>query len=149
MDLPAPFSNAIVGRYEIDKLGLYLVYCCLMTIGLRFLQSLFKAWAFIHHDVPSIYKIRAIRKLDFLCIWWKHVLGFPMGINNDLWLPTILGFFELAAYPAFIATGQFTVIGVWIGIKTAGSWHGWRTSATAFNRFLAFNPLNLVLGYFV
>jgi hypothetical protein len=145
-----PFCNAVVGRYHITSVWHYLVICLVVTLAIRLLQCFYKAWAFKYDDVPDKYKIlEATMQGRYWKMWWGNFLGFPMGINNDLWLPTCLGLIELATYPVLIAIGQFTVVGIWIGIKTAGSWQGWRTSATAFNRFLFFNLLNLIIAYFL
>ena len=62
-------------------------------------------------------------------------------------LPTMIGLIELAAYPILMVIGQMVVIGAWLGIKTAGGWMGWQTSRTAFNRFLLFNLVNILVAF--
>ena len=143
------FCNPIIGRWHISGLGCYLLVCLVATIALRLFQGLYKAWSCKYGDVLSRQKSdEGLRSKGYWYIYWRHVRGFALGKNSDLLLPTTIGFIELAAYPVLLAVGQFPVIGAWIVIKTAGGWGGWKTSTTAFNRFLLFSLLNILVAYF-
>lgn len=58
--------------------------------------------------------------------WWSWCKGFlsthKSALVKDYWHPFFLGFLELSAYPYFIATGNWKVIGGWIAVKTAAQW---------------------------
>jgi hypothetical protein len=138
------FCNPVLGRWHISSWCHYIFLCIGITVLVRAVQSLFKAWAFTHDDVPN--KQRVTEKA-YWPVWWKNFLGFRFGRNNDLWLPTLVGLAELIAYPILIVTGQGLIIGGWLGLKTAGAWGGWKTSGTAYNRFLLFNLVNLFVAY--
>ena len=69
------------------------------------------------------------------------------GRHVDLWLPFVIGFAELCAYPILMRSQQFQVIGAWLAIRTAGSWRGWASHRTSYYRFLLGNLLNLAISY--
>ena len=77
--------------------------------------------------------------------WWSWWLGFwsvhKSALVRDYWLPFFLGLFELAAYPYFIATGNWKVIGGWLLLKTAASWGMWTKSRSHYQRFLVGNAM--------
>ena len=102
----------------------------------------------ISDDVPPGHEIGDADK-HFGSIYWKFLRGVALGKNSDLFLPATLGFIELVVYPVLLTLGQFLIIGAWLGIKTAGGFAGWKTSPTAFNRFLLLNLLNLIIAYFL
>jgi hypothetical protein len=142
--------NQLIGRWHINQWECYLLVCFVGAIALRPLQGLFKAWALKYDDVPCEQKnSHQGNDKGYWRIYLKHVKGFALGKSSDLWLPTIIGFIELAVYPILLALGQIVIVGAWMGIKTAGAWSGWKTSTTAFNRFLLFNILNLLIAYFL
>lgn len=66
-----------------------------------------------------------------------------------MWIPTAIGFFELAVYPILLTLGNYGIIGAWIGIKTAGGWTGYSQSRTSFNRFLLFNVITLLVAFWL
>lgn len=73
--------------------------------------------------------------------WWRSVwLAFcsmhPSAQVNDYGAPFFLGLLELAGYPFFIATANWTVIGGWLLFKTAAHWGQWTKSRTTYTRFL-------------
>jgi hypothetical protein len=61
------------------------------------------------------------------------------ALVRDYWLPFILGLFELAGYPYFIAKGDWKVIGGWL--KTAAQWGLWSKSRSHYQRFLVGNAM--------
>ena len=60
---------------------------------------------------------------------------------RDYWLPAIVGWLELAAYPYFLATGDWKPIGGWIALKTVAQWGAWTKSRSNYQRFLIGNAL--------
>jgi hypothetical protein len=75
--------------------------------------------------------------------------GFKMSKeHSDLWLPFLIGFAELFAFPIFLKLDAYSILGGWLVLKTAGGWLGWRASKTSFNRFLVVNITNLAVSYF-
>jgi hypothetical protein len=144
------FCNPVLGRYQLQVSCLrYFVTCLVITILVRALQSFFKAQAFKYESDSGDSKgsLSEVAK-PYWSLWWKFFTGFKLEKHSDLFLPTFIGWAELAAYPVLFVLGQYLFIGAWLGIKTAGSWKGWQTSGTAYNRFLLFNLLNLGAAYF-
>jgi hypothetical protein len=152
MQPPNPTSescNQFFGRWRLTTSGVvYVGLCIVITLVIRAVQSLFKAWALKHNDVPTEYQLDP-RERSYWTLYRQHFFGFSLGKNSDLWLPTLIGLAELIAYPVLLAVGQTVIIGAWIAFKTAGAWTGWRTSGTAFNRFLLFSLLNVIVAYFL
>lgn len=62
-----------------------------------------------------------------------------VGGAPDYFTTFIIGSFELAAYPVLMATGAWTVIGAWMGLKTAAQWREWSRDRTVFHMFLIGN----------
>jgi hypothetical protein len=141
--------NQLIGRWQLTTSWYHYVGVCLaITITIRALQSLFKAWAFKYGDVPDDYKIGLTENpKSYLSLYRECFFSLSLGKNSDLWLPTLIGLGELLTYPVLLVLGQTVVIGAWLAFKTAGAWTGWRTSGTAFNRFLFFSLLNVLLAY--
>jgi hypothetical protein len=81
---------------------------------------------------------------------FKLAFGGFRGQPNipDYWLPALIGYAELCAYPVLLTLNETTVIGGWLAIKTAGGWRAWERSRTTFNRFLATNLLVIAIAYF-
>ncbi len=143
------FCNPLIGRWQLTTSWCsYLLICLLIQVSLRAFQSLFKASALKYDDVREGHKLaEAEKSKGYGRVWWYSFTSFRFRKNSDLLLPTLIGFVELTAYPILMVIGQYLFIGAWLGIKTAGAWKGWRTSQTAYNRFLLFNLLNLVVAY--
>jgi hypothetical protein len=143
------FCNQLIGRSHLTiAWPCYLLLCLCISILARFFQSLFKAQAFKYEGTrKDSNSIEAERRESYGRIYWKYLSSFKLKKHSDLFLPTFIGFIELAAYPVLFVVGQYLFIGAWLGIKTAGSWRGWQTSGTAYNRFLLFNLFNLLLAY--
>lgn len=122
----------------------YLLWCVFYTLVLRVIFCGFRAAAMARNEFyaqdPRPWK------------WWAALLqcnyGFGHKEHADFWLNGLVGLGELLAYPVLLETGYFGVIGAWLGIKTAGSFSGWKHSRTSFNRFLLNIILELAIAYF-
>jgi hypothetical protein len=74
--------------------------------------------------------------------WWQGFMStHESALVRDYWLPFILGLFELAGYPYFIAKGDWKVIGGWLALKTAAQWGLWSKSRSHYQRFLVGNAM--------
>jgi hypothetical protein len=148
---PTIFCNQLIGRWQLTIAWYwYLLICFGITVFARAFQSLFKAQALMYQAAGEGYKLSEVEKSQgYWHLYGRIFFGFWFGEHSDLLLPTLIGFIELAAYPVLFVIGQYLFIGAWLGIKTAGSWTGWRKSPTAYNRFLVFNLLNLIVAYFL
>jgi hypothetical protein len=87
-------------------------------------------------------------------VWWRSWFqGFlsthESALVRDWWLPFIVGLLELAAYPYFIAKGDWKVIGGWIALKTASQWGQWSKSRSHYQRFLIGNALVIAASVFL
>jgi len=86
--------------------------------------------------------------------WWgaffRTLGGFSSDSNrrsiDDYWLSTLTGFVELYVYPCLIFSDMWSVVGVWIGIKTASAWGVWQKTRTVYSRFLFGNLLALAIS---
>jgi len=141
--------NPIFDGWQL-KIGwpLYILFCVLSVLAFRVLHSLLRARAvqkgdFPHEEDRERAVIKDYGKAFRYCFWGYN----DFKEHSDLWIPAGIGVIELVSYPILLALGQFSIIGGWIGIKTAGGWLGWQASRTSFNRFLLFNLLNLAVSY--
>lgn len=143
------YCNPLMGRFQINiSWCCYLLVCFLITICVRALSSIFKARAFKYEgETGDCNSTDPETRQQYWHICWKYFISFKFRKHSDLLLPTLIGFIELVSYPILFVVGQYLFIGAWLGIKTAGAWQGWRTSPTAYNRFLFFNMLNLLAAY--
>lgn len=83
-------------------------------------------------------------------LWPKFKEEFPDGITNypkgQLTL-IILGAFERLLYTLALVVGAWQWVGVWMGIKTAVHWEGWKNDKyRSFNLFLTGNAINIFFG---
>jgi hypothetical protein len=147
----AGLCNQLIGRWQLTiPLYQFLLICLGISILVRALQSLYKAQALMYDAEGEGYKLSDEEKSkSYWHLYGKIFWSFGFKKHSDLLLPTLIGLIELAAYPVLFVIGQYLFIGAWLGIKTAGSWTGWRKSPTAYNRFLLFNLLNLLIAYFL
>jgi hypothetical protein len=143
------FCNPIIGRFQLDTSWCcYLLRCLVITVFVRGFQSLLKAQSFKYETRSGDSEpTDEERQQPYRQICWQFFLSFKFKRHSDLFLPTVIGLIELVVYPILFVIGQYIFIGAWLGIKTAGSWKGWQTSPTAYNRFLLFNLLNLLVAY--
>jgi hypothetical protein len=143
------FWNPVIGRFGLNASWCcYLLVCVGFTVFFRALQSLLKAQSFKFEIKNGDCEPTDLeRQQPYWRIYRQQFLSFKFKKHSDLFLPTVIGFVELVAYPILFVIGQYIFIGAWLGIKTAGSWKGWQTSPTAYNRFLLFNLFNLLVAY--
>lgn len=126
----------------------YLLYCALATVGLRCVFFAFRACAVTRGDFPGSERQPGVG-WTFRKAFWECFVGFSEHrAHADLWLNAAIGFCELAAYPVLLKTENFSIIGGWLVIRTAGNWSGWSVSRTSFNRYLLNIIFELALAYF-
>jgi len=64
----------------------------------------------------------------------------------NTWQPITIGIVERILYTASIQIGQPTFVGIWLALKVAGQWHGWKDDdRTTYSNFLMGNGLSLLL----
>lgn len=81
----------------------------------------------------------------------RSLIGFHPAENGratstDYGYTFILGTIELCAYPILIATGAWTAIGAWIGLKALAQWGVWSEDRSVFNLFLIGNAVNVLIS---
>ncbi len=123
----------------------YVLLCLLLALVIRVTHSFVRALAIVREDYPDAAPEN--KPKDLITGFWWCLGGFnTYKEHSDLWLPTALGFLELAIYPILLSLQYYAVIGAWVGIKTAGSWMGYSKSRTSFNRFLLFTVITVLLA---
>ena len=114
----------------------------------RVLASVIRARAMVVGDYPDVHERDdhwTLRTAFRVCFG-----GFSGDKrHHDLWIPTMIVTIEFLAYPILMAGGFYVAVGGWLALKTSGQWAGWRTSRTAFNRFLLLSLLQLAYAFFV
>ncbi len=145
---------SIISGWQIEDPLCYFLCCLALTLALRVVHCVFKTLGTKDgehspkggcqeqqekQEDPKIWKWRVI--------YWRHLKGFGCPQLNDHWLPAIVGFFELAAYPVLLATGNIIGILGWLAVKSVPGWKVWAESRTPYNRFLLGNVLSLVFAY--
>ena len=144
-----PCNTLLYGWRLSISWPLYLLGCCLpIALLLRIAHSWLRALAVRRGDFPGANRENIIHSR------WVAFMLCLIGFNrfrehSDLWIPTAIGFFELAIYPILLTLGNYGIIGAWIGIKTAGGWTGYSQSRTSFNRFLLFNVITLLVAFWL
>lgn len=146
----SPDYNALFDGWRLTiSWECYLLYCILTALALRVCHSMLRARAVQKGDFPLETADKGAIIKGYWRAFWLCLNGYnDFKEHSDLWIPFGIGVIELAAYPVLLVIGQLLIIGGWIGIKTAGSWMGWKASRTSFNRFLLFNLLNIFVAYF-
>src|SRR5438132_7983068 len=95
-------------RGEFSLRECYFVWCFLSAVAVRAVVFFFEA-------------ADNYRKGDPQTTYWRTYWDCWNGITGkhvDLWLPFVIGFAELCAYPILIRSQQFQVIGAWLAIRT-------------------------------
>jgi hypothetical protein len=81
--------------------------------------------------------------------WRRRWLNY-FRISPDFDLdPMFLGTLELLAYPIMMATGHWSAIGAWLGLKTVAQWEAWKQGRAQYNQFLIGNALVLIFSFIV
>jgi hypothetical protein len=139
-------------RVAIESPVSYLLSVLAAVVVVRVLVGLFKAFAYGDGEHNSERKEKETDPLAGYGFWRRFAValsGFHGDrTTRDYWLPGLIGFAELCAFPALIAMGMLEVVGSWLLLKTAGQWSAWGKSRTSFNRFLFGNLLVLAFSYF-
>ncbi len=85
--------------------------------------------------------------------FFNTLIGFSFDANrrsiDDYWLSTLMGIVELYVYPCLMIVDKWSVIGAWIGIKTASAWGMWQKTRTVYSRFLFGNLLALAVSFWL
>jgi hypothetical protein len=118
-----------------------------LQVGIRIFMSAISALAETHR---SQRRVSAPRFLIYFsrCFWGWHPKD-KEGHKSDYCLPFVLGLLELYSYPVLMATGAWTVIGAWIGLKSVAQWSRWSTDRITFDRYLIGNALVVLLSLLV
>jgi hypothetical protein len=77
--------------------------------------------------------------------FWRPI--FKSYCSLDHVHPFVLGFLELLTYPVLMASGSWTAIGAWIGLKTVAQWDRWKLERDIFNNFLIGNAVVVIASY--
>jgi ABC-type sugar transport system permease subunit len=148
--MTCPPCNPLFDGWQLTIPGAgYLLVCLLVALGLRGVQSVFRAWAVQRGDFPhDEHSKKGVVIEKFGQAFWHCFGGFnQFKEHSDLWLQFLINVMELIAYPVLLVLGQSLIIGGWIGIRTAGGWTGWSVSRTSFMRFLFVSLLILAVSY--
>ncbi|MCG8561113.1 MAG: hypothetical protein MI824_15050 [Hyphomicrobiales bacterium] len=132
----------LVGGWDIDGLAGYLALVLVFSLAIRAFLTMLRAIEQAHQADGGL--------AVFVAFWRTSFVGFhpddPDNRHSDYWQPFIIGSLELSAYPVLMATGAWTAVGAWIGLKTISQWNVWSSHREAFNRFLIGNALNLLVA---
>jgi hypothetical protein len=138
-------STSLVDGWTLELAAWkYLLTCGGLALAVRVIQCGFKAATAAHDEHGPEFKSLSLPKR-----FWVAFNGVQDKQVADYFLGLLIGFAEIASYPVLIFTGNLSVIGGWLAIKTAAGWNVWSQRRTAFNRFLFLNLLNLGIAYFV
>lgn len=70
--------------------------------------------------------------------------------DRTKWAPRLVGLLEAVLYPTSLLAGHGAFIGVWLALKTAGSWKRWEKETyegrARFQIFLLGNGLSILFG---
>ena len=139
-------SELSIWDWHLSHPWKYLVFCLLISAVLRAVASMFRAAAMTRGDIrPSKSEQLPSFGLAFGQCFWG--LGKDKT-HADLWTNFIVGFAEIAAYPVLLKTGNISIVGGWLALRTALGWSGWRTTRTSYNRFLIISLAELAIAYF-
>lgn len=132
--------------FNWKTIAFYVAYILVFSVVIRGVIAAFKSLSRIQEEAI---KRRSWEKIDvrrsFLEIWKRCFKGWgDSKKTDDFLISSILGAFELIAYPFLIYSGNVQYIGGWIAIKTSGHWGEWGKDRTSFNRFLLGNVLVIV-----
>jgi len=65
----------------------------------------------------------------------------------DFWYNTMIGTFELFAFPFILKAEQYAFIGAWLGYKVVANWSVWNKNRLKFNSFLIGNLIVVLISY--
>lgn len=139
-------------EYGITNPTCYIISVVFFVLIIRCLLCVLKAWGIKNGEINDKEGNCKYEQRDgpFWRRWGDCFKGFYLPDKNidDHWLPAMIGFCELSAYPVLMQQGKWYFIGAWIGVKTASQWGGWSNNRNAYNRFLLANILALSASFF-
>jgi hypothetical protein len=114
----------LLNSWTIICPGFYVIASVSFALFVRLILAILKG---TEHDIDG-----SFRK-DF----FGAMTGFSgPPTSKDYLYPFYLGCFEFLAFPVFIHTSNWALIGAWITLKVAPQWKHWGEHRPAFNRFL-------------
>lgn len=126
----------------------FIIKIIIVAFLMRILMNIFKATAIRQGEADSEKK-----KFSNWSRWqafWRSFCSWAHDKNiDDYYLPFIIGIIEMIIYSFLILLGEFTFIGILVGLKTAVQWGKWQETRTAYNRFLLGNLLVIAASIFL
>jgi hypothetical protein len=125
----------------------YILWAAVTSLLIRYLITTLAALA-AHANQRHLQKLYSPPREKLSDLWLQRFYGGYIGSikderrgaegpqSPDYWFNTLLGWFELVAFPIFIVTGAWAAIGAWLTLKTVAQWEAWKANRTTFNRFL-------------
>lgn len=129
--------------WSFPHLGQFLLAVLIASLGARILHA-------------ALHAIKLA--VDAGWTWRCYGLMFRRGLiglhpaenggapSTDYGYNFILGTIELCCYPIAIATGAWTAVGAWIGLKALAQWSVWKEDRSVFNLFLIGNAVNVMIS---
>jgi hypothetical protein len=133
-------ADKLLGPWGIQSPCCYLFAIFLSTMAIRIVACFFRTLQL--HPHLCEFGRRFGRNLGGFCRTIETSAATEQ--QPDFWLPTLVGTFELAAYPILMRFGAWNFIGAWLTFKTIARLNLWREDRGPFNRYLLNNAL--VLG---
>ncbi len=129
----------------------YFIYAFILTIGLRLVFSMLRALeaSYKKRDVEDLQGNEFIKRTWISRTWIIFIGLSKKDPNPDFWYNTILGTFELLAFPILMKTNSWEAIGAWIGFKAIAQWSTWTKDRLVFNRFLIANVIVLTVSFLI
>jgi len=140
---------------QFKNLFAYISWIFVSALIIRIILSLLKAAAIRQGEADEVDKVgKIVKKFSHpggLTPWqaiWQSFCSWAHHRNiDDYGIPIYIGIIELFLYPILMLANKWTVIGAWLGIKTAAQWKGWREGRTPYNRFLLGNILVISISF--
>jgi hypothetical protein len=129
--------------FHINSPATYFFYAIIWTIIFRIIISGLKVIEY-NYNVEN----RRFNNIFWLKRFWLIFVGFSGNDPfPDFWYNSILGGIEISVFPILIKTGQYAMVGAWIGFKSVAQWNAWNKNRYVFNRFLIIHALILILCF--
>ena len=137
-----------VGHSTVEVSWCYFAWAIGFGLVIRLILCVFREWELRMpvHKKRSLEEEEIVLPANCFSSVWQAFLSTHQSIR-DYWLNFFVGLLELLAYPYFIATGNFKVIGGWLALKTIVLWREWdKDSRAPYQRFLLGNALVIGLS---
>jgi len=148
--------DLLLHKITIDNIQWLAGTIILLTLLIRIILNLFKVSAIrqgeadIKADTTNDIEEKLFSKWGRWEVFWKSFCSWGHHANiDDYGLPTMIGTIEMFIYSILISIGEWTFIGVLIGLKTAAQWTKWHKTRTVYNRFLLGNWLVIIASLFI